>query len=1020
MKSVNISTLTSNFFEGDATEIININVLAATRANEFSADKSAMTYLQYADQLITAEIWQQHYQLCVKVYRLLATVGYLAKDHVTMNRAIAEVKENSREELDLIEIKEIEIYHLLSHDMTEAISLGVEILNQIGLKMPLNPSQFHVWYSSLWTFYKLPKKEIRTKLSRIPMVEDRELEAMFRIGGSVGSAVYASKPNFYPVLINKGLSLALSRGHVSSVAVAYAGFATLLSGIFRRFNEAEEIADFARDIAQRYGHKDLICRVEHLVWAFVKPWRLSMSECLSHLHKAFLTGLHAGEYEFAMHALNVHCFYSFYCGYNLDSMNDEMLDHRKLVSDLDNSHLKPHLDSYLQGVANLRAGSSNTVDLSGQWFDERKYNDSIAKAHDLNFYVNVLKLMLAFYFKDDASAHVSIKVCRIKKTAAVSSFGIPTFLFYEALVLQRQLHRLGRFQRLGQFGSRMRVSSIIRKLKNWNRSCPQNHYHRYLILRGQQFRAAGHFEKAIKLLSQGADFAIKNGFIHEAAIAYESISEMAIESGLVVVAHDYLSRALSLYGEWGATKKVQYLLKNHSGWYSPEQNKQTKRIRRGDQLDFDTFKTVISNLAHETKYENLISLVMSSAASFTAAQRGFVVLREIGSLRYMIKRSYSAGETLEQDIFVEDTNLLSLGVLNFCLRTKKIIVIDDALIPNRIIPGLERDGYITELLVRSLVCMPIILGHGTDSEMVGAIYLENNLSSHVFSHHKVQMLQLIAQTAAGRIELSKKSQVLEESLRQASEVQQAMLPKTGTIASFSMSEFYKSAEMTGGDWYGYHEDVEAERLYFFIGDVTGHGVSSSLITGTAAGAVYGTLETLQRVTNRPSMEDEIETISKAVNKAVLGTGAKVKRLMTMCFMVFDTRLGEGVYINAGHPCCCVIGQQKNSAFVTSGGPLGITANPKFDVHRFSLRRGEALFFYTDGLLENQGPDGAVFKMRRLLKLFKPGFVPEDLKNDILKEAQNVWMNHPAADDCAFVILKWEGAEDELRNETLPA
>ena len=1008
------------FFSGNIVDVVRINWMAAKKASEFAAERSALNYLVYADQSIRSEVWQSHYGLCIEVYRLLATVGYLSKDHDIMHRAIKAVKEHSQADLDLIEVKEVEIYYLLSHDINQAIELGVNILRDMGLRMPLKPNRFDVIFSSIKAYLALPKNNLRLALTDTPSVEDRELEAMFRIGGSVGSAVYLSQPMFYPVLINKGMELALKRGHVSSSAVVYAGFATLLSGVFHRYEKAEEIIDFARDLAGRYGHKDQICRVEHLTWAFVKPWRIPVSDCLTHLHKAFLTGLHCGEYEFAMHALNVHCFYSFFCGYTLDSMTDEMMDYRRLVAELDNNHLRPHVDSYLQGIANLKAGSANTTVLSGQWFDELKMQEVLKQSHDMNFYVHTLKLMLAFFFGDNVAALKNIAICRSKQDVAISSYGVPTFQFYEALVLLRILRSKTSVNLRQKLSYKYRLRCIVKLLKKWNKSSPQNHYHRLLIIQGLQARLGKEFESSVKLLSQGADFARKNGFVHEAAIAFEAIAETAIESGLVIIAHDYLTRALALYGDWGATKKVQQLQKNHSGWYSPEQNKKGGRSPKSEQLDFDTFKTVISNLAHETQYEDLISLVMSSAANFTAAERGFVVLREIGSLRFTMKRSFIAGEALVIDEVVDETSELCVGVLNYCLRTKKTIVIDDALIPNRTIPGLERDQYIAEVLVRSLVCMPIILGHGTSSDLVGAIYLENNLSSHVFSHHKVQMLQLIAQTAAGRIELSKKSQVLETSLKQASEVQQAMLPRAGEISSFSMSEFYKSAELTGGDWYGYHEDVEAERLYFFIGDVTGHGVSSSLITGTAAGAAYATIETLKRVSKRPSLEEEIGSISSAVNKAVFSTGAKVNRLMTMCFMVFDIRLGQGVYINAGHPCCCVIGLQRNSAFITSGGPLGISENPRFQIHRFSLRRGESLFFYTDGLLENQGPDGSVFKMRRLLKMFKPGLVPEELKSAILKEAQNIWLAHPAADDCAFVILKWEGAESELRNETLPA
>ena len=395
-------------------------------------------------------------------------------------------------------------------------------------------------------------------------------------------------------------------------------------------------------------------------------------------------------------------------------------------------------------------------------------------------------------------------------------------------------------------------------------------------------------------MNQGADFAVKNGYIHEAALAYETIAELAVESGLISIAADYMSRCIDSYKEWGATKKIERLLKEHGSWYSYEKYYDGKVGQQPhDQLDFETFRSVISKLAHETKHESLISQVMTSSVTFTGAENGYVILRDVASLSFNIVRSFEEGTLYINNIPISNSDKLCEGVINYVLRTGKPIVVDDALIPNRTIPGLERDPYISENLIRSLVCIPIFVGHDSGSELIGVIYLENNMMSAVFSNHKVKMLELIGQTASGRIELSKKSETLEESLHQASQVQQAMLPRTGRISSFTVSEYYQSAEMTGGDWYGYYEDHEAQRLYFFIGDVTGHGVSSSLVTGTAAGAVYATIETLRRVGERPDLATEIEVLAKSVNQAVFDTGAKVNRMMTMLFMVFDTSSGSG-------------------------------------------------------------------------------------------------------------------------------
>ena len=71
-----------------------------------------------------------------------------------------------------------------------------------------------------------------------------------------------------------------------------------------------------------------------------------------------------------------------------------------------------------------------------------------------------------------------------------------------------------------------------------------------------------------------------------------------------------------------------------------------------------------------------------------------------------------------------------------------------------------------------------------------------------------------------------------------------LLPQQMSMPHIEVAGFYAPASQTGGDWYGCHYDEASRIAYFFVGDVTGHGFPSALITGGASGAVSAAVQGL--------------------------------------------------------------------------------------------------------------------------------------------------------------------------------
>ena len=85
--------------------------------------------------------------------------------------------------------------------------------------------------------------------------------------------------------------------------------------------------------------------------------------------------------------------------------------------------------------------------------------------------------------------------------------------------------------------------------------------------------------------------------------------------------------------------------------------------------------------------------------------------------------------------------------------------------------------------------------------------------------------------------------------------------------------------------------------------------------------------------------------------------------------------------------------------------------PYDDIHfgeiQFQLSQGDCLLLYTDGLIENVGPDSKALSLRVVKKQLQSYKNNDQLKRDLLAAGRSVWQDQPADDDCSFIIVEWD-------------
>jgi PAS domain S-box-containing protein len=141
----------------------------------------------------------------------------------------------------------------------------------------------------------------------------------------------------------------------------------------------------------------------------------------------------------------------------------------------------------------------------------------------------------------------------------------------------------------------------------------------------------------------------------------------------------------------------------------------------------------------------LIETLMTISIEHGGAERGLLIL--LSSHQPQIEAEASTSGDVVRVTLRESFSTppaFAETILRYALRTGQSVVVDDASVEN---PFFD-DEYVRSRRVRSILCLPIIK-HG---DLIGAIYLENNLIGHAFTHDRLALLEVLASQAAISVE----------------------------------------------------------------------------------------------------------------------------------------------------------------------------------------------------------------------------------------------------------------------------
>ena len=241
-------------------------------------------------------------------------------------------------------------------------------------------------------------------------------------------------------------------------------------------------------------------------------------------------------------------------------------------------------------------------------------------------------------------------------------------------------------------------------------------------------------------------------------------------------------------------------------------------------------------------------------------------------------------------------------------------------------------------------------------ELLGVLYLDSHVPSSAFTDLDREVLRTLAREAATVIEnarlfaASRAKQRLDHEIEIASQIQKQLLPKSlPDLPDVAVAGSTLSCHSVGGDCFDVI-GLGGGRHGFFVGDISGKGVTAALLATLLQGVFFTTA----------AMDISLPGVFSRVNQYLCERSGE-DRYATVFYGILD-KMGRFEYVNAGHVPPLL--KRKAGGLEGLGSanfPVGMFAEAEYQSARVQFEPGDFLVIYTDGVSEASNTRNELFE-----------------------------------------------------------
>jgi sigma-B regulation protein RsbU (phosphoserine phosphatase) len=455
---------------------------------------------------------------------------------------------------------------------------------------------------------------------------------------------------------------------------------------------------------------------------------------------------------------------------------------------------------------------------------------------------------------------------------------------------------------------------------------------------------------------------------------------------------------------------------------------------KSEKAAFQTQSKLLENfvaLARSSEKDKMLSSMLQTtldlSADLTDAEKGslFLIAKNGVVTDSILTRSDPTPEQRSRLI----GSVLDKGLAGWVRRSRQIGLITDTTDDDRWL-DLPDQPY----TVGSALAVPILRGES----LLGILTLLHAKPGH-FDTESAELMQMTAAHIGGALEnarlytkldesyrsleqakakIDAYSKALDEEMEKGKKIQRDFLPsQIPHFSGWDIAVYFHPARQVSGDFYDAFK-LPGDRLGLVIADVCDKGIGSALFM-----ALFRSLirvfsgEISLRGLTVPGSESDTEEFSDIdlsqslyavtlTNDYIAQEHGQEGMFATLFFGVLDPASGQMTYINGGHEPLFIVNESGVKQSLRAAGPvIGMMSGAKFKIQFASLKPGDILIGYTDGVTEALSPDKKLFTKKRFLEILEQpaasasGLI-EQIKTDLVKHVNNA----PQFDDITMLAV----------------
>jgi sigma-B regulation protein RsbU (phosphoserine phosphatase) len=379
--------------------------------------------------------------------------------------------------------------------------------------------------------------------------------------------------------------------------------------------------------------------------------------------------------------------------------------------------------------------------------------------------------------------------------------------------------------------------------------------------------------------------------------------------------------------------------------------------------------------------DQLFETILHLSLSAVEAKRGVILTLDDGELQVRASQG--------------DGFAISTTVRDQVLRDKRSLLVSDAMLHD----SLGKQESIVLQRVRSMMAAPLQTG----DRVIGLIYVDNAAIIRPFAQDDLDLLTVMANVAAIRIENARLAEVeqseklMEADLAQASEIQRSLLPtEPPAYDGWELAGLNLPCRTVGGDYFDFIPYQDG-RLAVVVGDVSGKGLPAALLMSSLQARVQ-----MLRETN-PSPGKAVGTLNRSLTER-----CPLGKFITFFYALLDPVSGSLEYSNAGHNYPLILRTDGSVETLTGNGlVMGLFSAVHYEVKKTRLAPGDMLVLYSDGVTEAADRADVEFGEKGLAEFLavRKSVRCEDIVNQLVEHMRKWRGTTSFADDFTVVLVR---------------